>query len=66
MNKANALAQKFFSSNCDEKEVNALYLAIDYSKKTEWVDRYGRTVAHTYSWRSLLQFMKKTLMEFIP
>lgn len=66
MNKVNALALKFFSEDCDEKEVSTLYLAIDYSKKTEWVDRHGRTVAHTYSWNDLLQFMKKNLMKFIP
>lgn len=47
-------------------DIDKRYLAIDYSKKTEFIDKYGRTVCHTKPYSKLLNFVEKTLTEEIP
>lgn len=60
------LAKKIFSDDCTQEEIDKAYLAIDYSNKTDLVDKYGRTISHTRSWKSLLQFSEKMLTKKIP
>lgn len=42
-------------------DVDAAFLKIDYSKKTEFIDRYGRTIIYTRPYSSLLKFAEKTM-----
>jgi hypothetical protein len=47
-------------------DIDKAYLSIDYSKKTELINRHGQTVVHTNSYNKLLRRAEKILTEEIP
>lgn len=55
------LRRKYGITNIDKA-----YLAIDYSHKTEFVDKYGRTIDKSRPYSQLQRFTESVLTEEIP
>jgi hypothetical protein len=47
-------------------DIDKSYLNINYNNKTEWIDRYGRTVYLTRPYSKLLHLIEDALTEEIP